>query len=261
MAFGKSFLLATLAITTLLASAVPGASAKRDSKDGDEFFKTMEEQVRKVVKGGVPETPDFISFTNLFPKNPFQIISVGEETELLVGMSNKGSIKQTVFQVSGALVHPQNFSITLRNLTRYRYDVTIGPNEEATIPYLFVAETEPSEYGLVVNIDYYDGEEVATRSVGYSGKVTLVGTDSAFDFQSLSVYAIIIGFFSSIGYFAYTSLVAPKKTKTRTPRPAPVVQEEEVKSDVPNMDWLPDHLKGQDAASKKVSPKIKKRTK
>ncbi|KAJ3087019.1 SWI/SNF and RSC complex subunit Ssr1 [Quaeritorhiza haematococci] len=245
----------------LLASCV--CFVKADANEDEEFLKVMEEQLQKENPVGT-EKQD-VAFTHVFPKNPFNIINSGEKTELLIGMTNTGNQPISVFGISGFFAHPQNYSHIVRNLTGYRYDVTLQPGHEATIPFVFQIESEAMEYGLVVLVDYIDNEDTPHRAVAFSGAVTFANSDSMFDLQSLFLYFLGLAIVGGVGYLSYQSFVGGTK-KTRKARPAPVVpdvkDETGTKSDTFDTDWIPEHvLKSQDAAAKRTSPRLKKRAK
>ena len=69
-------------------------------------------------------------------------------------------------------------------MTQYKYELTIAPKDEATVPYIFIPTIEPTKkIGLVVIIDHYDEEATVVKSIGFKEVVSVVGSDSYFDFE------------------------------------------------------------------------------
>jgi hypothetical protein len=247
--------------------------------DADEYDPSVLSRAAKILGKDV-------QFTHYFPNNPFKTIVSGQATECLIGMKNIGFKNETytVFGLNGVLVNPQNFSEIIRNLTAFRYIISIDPYEEATLPFKLKVDLDPMEVGMLVVVDYFDSEDNILRGLGFQDIVKITSPIAKFDLEALSVYIILILFVIAVVYFTYTTFLAQylpnptsfssgkRKTtvtgKTRSCEgdasslPGAQVSDNGAGVTVPNapvgsgnvdLDWIPDHVKNA------TSPKIKKR--
>ncbi|KAJ3219730.1 hypothetical protein HK099_004586 [Clydaea vesicula] len=185
-----------------------------------------------------------LEFFHVFPKNQYNVISSGKKTELLLGLKNKGSGDQNIREVYGYFTPKDNFNKILRNLTRYQYPVKLEGGDELTIPYIFLPEVEPSEYGLVVIVEHFGQGEDKHRSVAFQDKVKVVGSDSYFDFESISIYIIglLLAGFLFKNYFGSSNREQSKKQKKQQQKLKSEERENEIKKlneGELDEDWIP----------------------
>ncbi|KAJ3040748.1 hypothetical protein HDV00_010505 [Rhizophlyctis rosea] len=198
-----------------------------------------------------------LAFNATFPKNQFNIITLDESTDLRIVVKNTGNDVRTIFGVSGVLTDPKDPKQVVQNVTAQRYSKEVRPGKEITLTYKLKLHRE-GEAGLVVFVDFYDGEEAALRAVAYQGEVKVQYNDSIFDLQSISIYLILLGFVGGAGYLAYQSFFAPAQTGRPKRRPLePVTPAKVLPPGQADLDWIPEHL--QKAEKARQSPKLKKR--
>ncbi|KAI9366069.1 translocon-associated protein, alpha subunit [Zopfochytrium polystomum] len=223
------------------------ASAADEDTDNEAFLKAMDDEIRK---GGSDSSGVDLQFTHMFPKNPLNLVRAGDITEVLIGVTNVGKTSATLFAVSGLFSHPQNLSLPLRNLTAQRYNLPLGPKQEATVPFRFIPELEAQDVGLVVYIDYFDNEEAPHRAIAYKGVITITAADSTFDLAGLSLIALL----GAGGYYLFKFLAKqyfPETVVKKTRPSAAVIREEiEAKKAVLDDDWIPEHVRKADGAKK-----------
>ncbi|TPX45127.1 hypothetical protein SeMB42_g03438 [Synchytrium endobioticum] len=231
-----------------------------------------------------PHIPtDDVDFTHYFPNNPFKTLMPGHATECLIGIRNRGIKNETytVFGLTGRLVNPLDFAHVVRNLTAFRYIVSLAPHEEATLPYTVKVDLDPMEVGMVVVVDYIDSAENRFRGLGVSDIVTISSPLATLDLQALSVYLLLLVFAIGVAYFTYTTFLAQylpkpalsasgKRRATVTAiRPSEAASSGSGDENAPvlspaspasagnlDMDWIPDHVK---AAASPASSKGKRR--
>ncbi|GAB5586972.1 hypothetical protein Unana1_01872 [Umbelopsis nana] len=200
-----------------------------------------------------------------FPNNPFGIIVNGQKNKLNVYFDNQADQTYTVNYISGALVKADDFSTIVRNLSVFKYDLTIPAKQKVAIPYQFHSEFAPQDLGLTVIIDFSDSNKAPLRGVAYNGTVTVTDPEhSIFDVQLLFLYAVLAALLAGVGYiiqqaFFGSSGKKTKKSKKSTEKAAPVKHRDEAGNLVLDESWIPEqHLKK--SSSPKQSPKTRKRS-
>ncbi|KAM3582609.1 hypothetical protein VKS41_005252 [Umbelopsis sp. WA50703] len=199
-----------------------------------------------------------------FPNNPFGIIVNGQKNKLNVYFDNQADEAYTVNYISGALVKPDDFSTIVRNLSVYKYDLTIPAKQKIAIPYQFHSEFSPQDLGLTVIIDFSDANKNPVRGIAYNGTVTVTDPEhSIFDVQLLFLYVILAGILAGVGYIIQQAFFSTpgknkKKTKKAAEKAAPAKHRDETGKLVLDESWIPEqHLK--QSSSPKQSPKTRKR--
>ncbi|CAO3659918.1 unnamed protein product [Umbelopsis ramanniana] len=200
-----------------------------------------------------------------FPNNPFGIIVNGQKNKLNVYFDNQADVTYTVNYISGALVKADDFSTIVRNLSVYKYDLTIPAKQKVAIPYQFHSEFAPQDLGLTVIIDFSDSNKTPLRGIAYNGTVTVTDPEhSIFDVQLLFLYVVLAAILAGVGYIIQQAFFGSagkksKKSKKTTEKAAPVSHRDESGNLVLDESWIPEqHLKK--ASSPKQSPKTRKRT-
>lgn len=198
-----------------------------------------------------------------FPNNPFGIIVNGQKNKLNVYFDNQADEAYTVNYISGALVKPDDFSAIVRNLSVYKYDLTIPAKQKIAIPYQFHSEFSPQDLGLTVIIDFSDAKKNPVRGIAYNGTVTVTDPEhSIFDVQLLFLYVVLAGILAGVGYIIQQAFFSTpgksKKTKKTAEKSVPAKHRDESGKMVLDESWIPEqHLK--QGSSPKQSPKTRKR--
>ncbi|KAG2177301.1 hypothetical protein INT43_007958 [Umbelopsis isabellina] len=191
------------------------------------------------------------------------VIVNGQKNKLNVYFDNQADEAYTVNYISGALVKPDDFSTIVRNLSVYKYDLTIPAKQKIAIPYQFHSEFSPQDLGLTVIIDFSDAKKNPVRGIAYNGTVTVTDPEhSIFDVQLLFLYVVLAGLLAGVGYIIQQAFFSTpgksKKTKKAAEKSVPAKHRDESGKMVLDESWIPEqHLK--QSSSPKQSPKTRKR--
>ncbi|KZV80198.1 hypothetical protein EXIGLDRAFT_781282 [Exidia glandulosa HHB12029] len=189
-----------------------------------------------------------IQATAAFPEsNPFHHVTNGERNAVTVNVENLSTDNVTLSAISGS-VHNADTGKLVKNLTALAYNVPLIQKAKITLPFTFYSEFKPGDLQLKLWVEYTGAASAAKqRIVAYESVVKVVEPPaSIFDLKMISTYIIALGALAGLGYFAYTSYLAPAKGKGGKSRPKPIVttelEPEVVKgSGVYNDEWIPEH--------------------
>ncbi|GAA5859253.1 hypothetical protein JCM8547_008939 [Rhodosporidiobolus lusitaniae] len=203
-----------------------------------------------------------LDVTVQWPKNnPFTTVQNGVSTNALtVRVSNHAGQDITLTGVRGEFREAGGKERTLRKTTVLALKQPVGSGQKSPlIPYRFHSENKIGEVGLRIHVDYLDSQNKKHSVLGYDDVVNVVEPPTSwFDLQLLSVYFIVLGALSGLGYLAYTSLLAPASKKSskltsthiNTKKSTAVVATSDVidgtMSEVEKKldeDWIPSHHK------------------
>ncbi|GAA5834336.1 hypothetical protein JCM11251_007962 [Rhodosporidiobolus azoricus] len=153
-----------------------------------------------------------------FPgNNPFARVTNGVSSNLLnLRFQNHDSSEVTITGVRGEFREVGGKERVLRktNALPLRQPVPAG-QKSPLIPYKFASENKVGEVGLRVHVDYLDGSKKKQSVVAYDDVVNVVEPEGSwFDLELLSVYAILLALFSSVGYFGYTTFLSPSSSSS-----------------------------------------------
>ncbi|KAI8814376.1 hypothetical protein BJ742DRAFT_785105 [Cladochytrium replicatum] len=184
-------------------------------------------------------------------KNPFSIVTIGENTEVQLRVKNKGGSKLTVHSLSAQLTLPKDHSKILRNLTSSSVNVNIAAGKALNVTYKFKLDVEPQDLGLSVFVHWYNADESNVRSLGYRGVIKVSSNDSLFDLQSLFLAVLLLGGIGAAGYYSYNTYILGGKKTRKARAPKPTKEEAAAQAAAPQTvqdEWIPDHVKKQQEA-------------
>ena len=95
-----------------------------------------------------------LEFSHHWPKTT-GIVYSGHPTEILIGALNKEELPQNIVYLSASFTNPNNFSQIYRNITGHPYEIVIGKNQVATLPFQLEFIGEPEPIGLIVYVHHY----------------------------------------------------------------------------------------------------------
>ncbi|KAI8832466.1 hypothetical protein BJ741DRAFT_614601 [Chytriomyces cf. hyalinus JEL632] len=245
-----------LAFVTLFAVVF----AQREQKD--DFLVSMNKEIMR--NGGAQRSTEYLSFDVVFPKgkeaDSRKFVS-GEQTEVVVGVTNKAKQATGVYAIGGYFAYSSNTSKPIHEIQQTRVNVRLEPKQQTSLPLRFNPEMEAQELILVVNVDYFDSDEAPLRVVAFEGPVQIIPSDFIFDLSGLSVLAAFGAFVyyggkylisvyfptaaastnstSSSGASSATAAAAKKVKLTSAELKAEAAKKKEELDD----EWIPEHLK------------------
>jgi len=194
--------------------------------------------------------------TAAFPEtNAFNHVVNGEKNSLTVTVENKSGQNVTLFNIAGALVHPDT-NVLLKNLTSLKYNVPLIEGVKIQFPYTFYSQFKPGDHRLNIWVEHKtnDGQY---KVEAYDSIVTIVDPElSIFDLKLLSTYAMVAGILGSLLYFAYGTFI-PQTKKPRAKKPStasvssPVGPVTATGSGGYQEEWIPEHHLRKSKAAKK----------
>ena len=95
-----------------------------------------------------------LEFAHHWPKAKGVVYS-GFPNEILVGTLNKEELPQNIVYLSASFTNPSNFSQIYRNISGHAYEIVIGKNQVATLPFNLEFIGEPESVGLIVYVHHY----------------------------------------------------------------------------------------------------------
>jgi hypothetical protein len=152
-------------------------------------------------------------------------------------------------------------------LSAYRYDTVIEPDAVESLPYYFRIDTDPTEWGMVIVVEYFDENNQTYRSLAYRDTVKVVEPALKYwEPQMLFLYALLAG-------VAYASFLYIKSSLFPEPKSKRVVKQiitpesiqkargnEGGKVHVEN-EWIPKHVKDVHSTTSTSPTKSPKRRK
>jgi hypothetical protein len=95
-----------------------------------------------------------LDFSHHWPKAT-KVIYSGHTTEILIGALNNEEMPQNIVYLSASFTNPSNFSQIYRNISGHGYEIAVGKNQVATLPFLLDFIGEPESIGLIVYVHHY----------------------------------------------------------------------------------------------------------
>jgi len=252
-----------LLLVPLFVAVVKGQEGEDEPDPFQQFQEELNEQFEDEQAEDVFDSkavgPHNTHLTYIFPESPFLNIESGKFCEILVGITNTAEADLILRTVEGSFRYNMNMSEVLQNFTAYKYDVTMGSNEQATISYKFPvgAVFQPIEIGLVIALTFETPDKYFFRLPAFNGTVTLVDPVRTFDFQVIFLYLFGVGLLAVCGYAIYNAFLSKRfrgskrssstATSTKTSKTETGTNSKEV-----DLEWIP-------AQNLKQSPNVKAR--
>jgi len=160
-------------------------------------------------------------------------------------------------------------------LSAYRYDTVVEPEAMESLPYYFRVDTDPTEWGMVVVVEYYDEKNMTFRSLAYRDTIKVVEPEMKFwEPQMLFLYALLAALAYGAFLFVKESLFPDAKGgKKRRTVVEPVTEERIMKARgneggkvAVDNEWIPKHVQevhgpARSQSPPKTSPKVAKKQK
>eukprot|EP00250_Pteridium_aquilinum_P031390 c43537_g1_i1 orf=80-853(+) len=200
-----------LLVSTIASAAAQGAS------DGEAVIAT--ESTQDLLDATEPNPAPGVDTVIHFPNNPDKSICVGEQAEILVGVSNHGDAHLNVHSVKASLHLPYDHKYLVQDF--YSVDLgnaTVPKSVQASFPYSFTVSKylQPGLFDLVATILYeVNGEP--HRSVFYNGTIEVVEGSGLVRGETLFLATLGFGIFSLLGVWlsGWFQQLSKKTRKTR----------------------------------------------
>ncbi|XP_077246547.1 translocon-associated protein (TRAP), alpha subunit isoform X2 [Tasmannia lanceolata] len=156
----------------------------------------------------------------VFPKNPGRLVTAGEETELLVGVSNEGESALNVIAVRANLHLPFDHQLYVQNLTVQEfYNASVPFSAQATFPYIFSVNKylQPGSFDLVGTI-VYEVDQQQYQSVFYNGTVEVVESGGFLSVESVFLVTLGFALMCLFGLWVYGQFQRLSKKTKRAPK-------------------------------------------
>ncbi|GAA5987021.1 hypothetical protein JCM11641_004421 [Rhodosporidiobolus odoratus] len=162
------------------------------------------------------QSNDLIEINAAFPKsNPFASVTNGLSTNLLnLRLHNHGTDQVVVTGIRGEFREVGGKERVIRQTTAIQLRQPVpGMQKSPIMPYKFFSENKIGEVGLRVTVDYLDAGNKPHSYVAFDDVVNVIEPPARwFDFELLSVYAILLSLLSGAGYLVYTTHLSPPTT-------------------------------------------------
>ncbi|KAG9292265.1 hypothetical protein G9A89_009077 [Geosiphon pyriformis] len=195
-------------------------------------------------------------------ENPFNLVTNGQKTKVLVTFNNKGHKNYTVRIISGALVNSDNSSDIIRSLPSVSYDHTVPSMDHADLYYSFHSEFRPQDLDLIISVAYADEENNRYKGVAFNSTVRIVEPEqSLFDLQLLFLYFLLACILGGVGFVIYQAFMGGAKARRYQKARAQKVADKQAAAaaiELTQYDekWIPEnHLKPQPQRSMSRSKK------
>ncbi|KAI5061267.1 hypothetical protein GOP47_0023772 [Adiantum capillus-veneris] len=182
----------------LLVSAIASATAQGPSND--EAVVTTEES-RDFFENADPNPAPGVDTVVYFPNNPDKTIRAGEETEILVGVSNHGDAHLSVHSVKASLHLPYDHKYRVQDFNFVDFgNATVPKSAQASFPYSFTISKylQPGLFDLVATI-LYEVDGAPHQSVFYNGTVEVAEANGFVRGETLFLIALAFGIIALLG--------------------------------------------------------------
>jgi len=242
-------------------------SATPEDVTENEDQKEEEEEEEEKKTQGSPDLDCTLLFTK--PSGNGMELPVGKPVEFLIGVMNTGDRDFILDRAEASFRYPMDYSFTIQNFSAVSYDMTVKPQQEATVMYSFMtAEVWVGRpLGLQINLAYHDADGLEFVESVFNSTVNIIELDEGLDGETFFLYVFLTAITALLGFLGYTAFNnyvggSMKKPSGAKKSPAghsgpPQVEMGTVKNGV-DYEWLPDHLKTQ--LKKKVTNGIPTRT-
>ncbi|WFD25091.1 hypothetical protein MNAN1_000054 [Malassezia nana] len=174
------------------------------------------------------EAPELQVLTT-FPDNPFNIVKNGQANRVVFSIKTPPSTDRALVieSLTGAFLDPAredgHKKRVLRNMTTARFKETalLQQGQQRQVPYDFFSEFKPQKLDVEFRAVVVDQSSSNKYNVPlYRGSVVVEEpTQSFFDPQLLSIYAMGLALLALVGYFVYEKYGASKLRSWRAAAP------------------------------------------
>eukprot|EP00803_Ostreobium_quekettii_P002858 evm.model.scf_168.10 EVM.evm.TU.scf_168.10 scf_168:72336-75095(+) len=167
----------------------------------------------------------FVSTKSVLPEHPQKLLPAGDVIPVLLGFRNEGDEAVNVSAIMGSLNSAADFRVHYQNFSMQPLGVTVPPNVELTMEYLFRPDPAlpPMEFRVAITAFYSNvaGNEWHS-STFFNETIEIVDPEKLFDTEVLFMYATLICIFALIVFgivrwaanlSIFKKAAATKKTK------------------------------------------------
>jgi len=179
-----------------------------------------------------------------------------EIVKFLVGFTNKGSQDFAVQSLEASFRYPQDFQFYIQNFTALPLNTLVPPQKQASFEYSFIPALQMAgrPFGLVILLNYIDGEGNTFQTAIYNQTVTIVELEEGLDGETMFMYIFLTGLVVLLVFGVYQVL------ETRTRKRVAVAVEKGTGGGMGDVDisWIPQetlNVMTQSKASPKTSPR------
>ncbi|KCV71376.1 hypothetical protein H696_02327 [Fonticula alba] len=202
-----------------------------------EEMKALIDNLAKAAASDSPlPAPPALNIKHILPDAPFNAFASNDFANVLIGLENAGSKAYQIHSIGANLHSPKSYATVSKELDTYKYDMSIAPGEQATVHYRWFLPSvfQPIDHILTVEVSFSDEAGQLYTLPAFNQTVSFVEptSHSAFDLQSLSIYALILAAIGGVAYYFTKDNLkkAPKETSPVVTAPvAPKV----------DADWVP----------------------
>ena len=219
---------------------------------GDEVPVDAQQPIGEETFTGFISSPDIVTHSLLLAKDASKI-PVAEQVDVLLGLKNTGEGEEAIFNIQyarGYLISTIDPTFIIQNFTGFNYNVTIGPNQSASLLYSFLAspQLEARDYTVAVEVFYLNANKDTFGSIAFNQTLTFVAKeDSLLSIGSLIQMTMIVGMMTVVFYGAYFAFSGSKVAKKKvggstTTSTGDQVSEDKILSvgnEKVNMDFIP----------------------
>jgi hypothetical protein len=264
MSLSKVLLLAIvcLAFLTLLATAQEAPATPSDEspsvESDDNQVPTEDTQTQQDAEtvSGFISSPD-CEPSYALPNNADKKFELGKPADILLGFSNSGLRPFRVQYIRGHLVSPLDLTYFVQNFTGYYYNVTVNPDETATLLYRFRPDImlDAREFVAFVDVYYINDQNDTFATTFFNETITLVEPAETFDARSIFAYVSMFGVLALIIFGAF-KFVSGKVTKGSKSTKSTVDTTFQTDNKTVDDSFVPAHVRSFSKSKNKVPTKV-----
>ncbi|XP_077480548.1 translocon-associated protein subunit alpha isoform X2 [Stigmatopora argus] len=224
--------------------------AEVEDDENTQLAEEREDEEEEPSVGEMRASPD-ADTAILFVKG--EDFPANDVVKFLLGFTNKGSEDFVVDSLDASFRYPQDYQYYIQNFTALQLDTAVAPGRQATFEYSFVP-AEPMggrPFGLVVNLNYKDGEGNVFQDAVFNQTVTVTEKEDGLDGETIFMYVFLSGL-SLLVIVGLHQLLESRKRR----RPAAKVEMGTSGHNDVDLSWIPQETLNQiNKASPKRSPR------
>uniref|UniRef100_A0A3B3TA85 Translocon-associated protein subunit alpha n=1 Tax=Paramormyrops kingsleyae TaxID=1676925 RepID=A0A3B3TA85_9TELE len=118
-----------------------------------------------------------------------------EIVKFLVGFTNKGTQDFVVQSLEASFRYPQDYQFYIQNFTALPLSIVVQPQRQASFEYSFIPAQPMAgrPFGLVILLNYQDGEGTAFQTAIYNQTVTITEREEGLDGETMFMYVFLCG--------------------------------------------------------------------
>ncbi|XP_077592383.1 translocon-associated protein subunit alpha isoform X2 [Stigmatopora nigra] len=166
--------------------------AEVEDDENAQLVEEREDEEEEPSAGEMRASPD-ADTAILFVKG--EDFPANDVVKFLLGFTNKGSEDFVVDSLDASFRYPQDYQYYIQNFTALQLGMAVAPGRQATFEYSFVP-AEPMggrPFGLVVNLNYKDGEGNVFQDAVFNQTVTVTEREDGLDGETIFMYVFLSG--------------------------------------------------------------------